>query len=139
LFWINKLSRPNGHSNAGVYNFDFDAHDPINDFGEALVEQGILTAEDIVRRNGNEEGRDYYVRHALGRIGQEADDYVVETMRIAQSEPEPDPAHLETFIRDPYPEVVEAPLEGRKTNISLNGAIRAAMRDILEANPMTWI
>ncbi len=139
LFWVRNLSRLNGHSNAGVYNFDFEAHDPLNDFGEALVEAGVLEAGDIVRRNGVEEGRDYYVRHELGRIAKRADDYVLETMRISMSEPEPQYEHIHTFIRDPYPEVEEAPLEGRQTVISLNGAIRAALRDILEANPMTWI
>lgn len=139
LFWVHDLPRLNGHSNAGVYNFDFEAHDPLNDFGQALVDEGILDAGDIVRRNGVEEGKDYYVRHELGRIAKEADDYVLETMRIAMSEPEPQYAHIHTFIRDPYPEAVEAPLEGRKTVISLNGAIRAALRDILEANPQSWI
>ena len=139
LFWVNKLPRLNGHSNAGIYAFDFEALDPINDFGEALVAQGILENEDIVRRNGVEEGRDYYVRHDLGRVGKVADEYVLETMRIAMSEPEPDPAHLHTFIRDPYPASVEPAPEGRKTVISLNGAIRAALRDILEANSLTWI
>jgi 2-oxoisovalerate dehydrogenase E1 component len=139
LFWVRDLPRLNGHSNAGVYNFAFDAHDPLNDFGEALVERGILAPEDIIRRNGVETGKDYYVRHELGRIGSEADAYVVETMRIAGAEPEPTPESVMDYIRDPYPAAVEPDPIGRNTVISLNGAIRAAMRDILEANPMTWI
>ena len=138
LFWINELSRLNGHSNAGIYNFDFDAHDCINDFGEALVERGILEPEDIVRRNDETRG-DYYKRHSLGRVGKHTDDYIVETMRVSLSEPEPTPESVYDHIREPYPEAVEAPTVGRETVISLNGAIRAAMRDILEANPMTWI
>jgi 2-oxoisovalerate dehydrogenase E1 component len=139
LFHVRNLPRLNGHSNAGVYNFDFEAHDPLNDFGEALVAEGILEPEDIVRRNGVEEGKDYYVRHDLGRVGQAADDYVVETMRVADGEPEPSIDSIYEFIRDPYPVAEEAPMEGRKTVISLNGAVRAALRDILEENEMTWI
>jgi 2-oxoisovalerate dehydrogenase E1 component len=138
LMWVRELSRLNGHSNAGDYNFVFEAHDCILDFGEALVDAGILAPEDIVRRNDETRG-DYYKRHELGRIGQAADDHIVETMRIAESEPEPTPESVWEHIRDPYPEVVEPPTVGRETIISLNGAIRAAMRDILEENPMTWI
>lgn len=138
LFWIRNLSRLNGHSNAGVYNFVFDAHDCVNDFGEALVERDILAPEDIVRRNDETRG-DYYKRHEFGRIAKAADDYILETMRIAGSEPEPTYDGIFEHIRDPYPEAVEAEAVGRQTVISLNGAIRAAMRDILEANPMTWI
>ena len=139
LFWIRNLSRLNGHSNAGVYNFTFDAHDCLTDFGEALVEQGILQPEEIVRRNGVESGRDYYVRHELGTIAKEADDYVVQTMEIAASEPEPTPESVTEHIYDDYPAVSEPDPEGRQTVISLNGAIRAAMRDILEGNEMSWI
>ena len=138
LMWVHDLSRLNGHSNAGDYNFVFDAHDCVLDFGEALVEAGILEPQDIIRRNDETRG-DYYKRHELGRVGQQADDYIVETMHIAESEPEPAPESVWEHIRDPYPEVVEPPSVGRETIISLNGAIRAAMRDILEDNPMTWI
>jgi 2-oxoisovalerate dehydrogenase E1 component len=138
LMWLRNLSRLNGHSNAGDYNFVFEAHDCVNDFGEALVEQGILAPDDIVRRNDEPRG-DYYKRHELGRIGKQADDHVVETMRIAEAEPEPTLESVWDNIYDPYPESVEPPPVGRETVISLNGAIRAAMRDILEENPMTWI
>lgn len=138
LFWMRKLSRLNGHSNAGVYNFDFDAHDCINDFGEALVERGILSPEDIITRNDQPRG-DYYKRHDFGTVGKQADDYILETMRVAGEEPEPSYESIFEHIRDPYPEAVEPPAIGRQTVISLNGAIRAAMRDILEQNPMTWI
>ena len=138
LFWLRNLPRLNGHSNAGVYNFVFEAHDPLNDFGEALVEAGLLEPDDIIRRVEGV-GADWYKRHELGRIGKAADDYVVETMQIAEGEPEPTYATIFEHIRAPYPEGVEAPSVGQTTVISLNGAIRAAMRDILESNPLTWI
>jgi 2-oxoisovalerate dehydrogenase E1 component len=139
LMWVRNLARLNGHSNAGVYNYVFEAHDCLNDFGEALVEAGILTPEEIVRRNGIEEGKDYYRRHELGTVAKAADDYVLETMRIAGDEPEPEPESIWAHIRDPYPVAVEPPTTGRPTVISLNGAIRAALRDILEEKPLSWI
>ncbi|EDM81173.1 2-oxoisovalerate dehydrogenase, E1 component, alpha and beta subunit [Plesiocystis pacifica SIR-1] len=138
LFWIQNLSRLNGHSNAGVYNFDFDAHDVLTDFGEALVERGILEPEDIIRRNDEPRG-EYFKRHTLGRVGKECDDYIVETMRIVDGEPEPTYESVFEHIRTPYPVSTEHAPIGRQTIISLNGAIRAAMRDILESNPMAWI
>lgn len=133
------LSRLNGHSNAGAYDFDFEQFDPLNDFGQALVDAGVLDSEDIIRRNGVEEGRSYYARHDLGRIGTEADEYVQWTMDTALAEPEPTADSIAEHIRDPFPVSQEPPLEGRNTVISLNGAIRAALRDILEENPMSWI
>ncbi len=138
LFWIRNLSRLNGHSNAGIYNFTFDAHDCLDDFGQALVERDIVGADDIVRRNDETRG-DYYKRNDFGHIAKQADDYILETMRVAESEPEPTYDKIFEHIRDPYATPVEAAPVGRDTIISLNGAIRAAMRDILEANPMTWI
>jgi 2-oxoisovalerate dehydrogenase E1 component len=138
LFWVRGLSRLNGHSNAGVYNFVFDQHDCINDFGEALVEAGIAKPEEIVKRVEGS-GKDYFKRHELGSIGGEADAYIRHTMEVAGGEPEPTPDSIFEHIYDPYPEVEEAPAVGRETVISLNGAVRAAMRDILTENPMAWI
>lgn len=139
LFWVHNLSRLNGHSNAGEYSFAFDQHDCINDFGEALVEAGVLSADEIVRRNAETEGRDYFKRHDLGTLGTQAKADIDQAFDQAMSEPEPTYESTNLHIRPEYPEVSEPELEGRPTVISLNGAIRAAMRDILSANPMTWI
>ncbi|MEE9383508.1 MAG: thiamine pyrophosphate-dependent enzyme [Nannocystaceae bacterium] len=139
LFWVHGLSRLNGHSNAGDYGFAFDQHDCINDFGEALVERGILEASDIVHRNGVQTGRDYFRRHDLGRFGTESLEYIDAAMGQAKSEPEPTYASTSDHLRPPFPVVDEAAPQGRPTVVSLNGAIRAALRDILESNPMTWL
>ena len=139
LFWVRNLSRLNGHSNAGVYNYSFDAHDCLNDFGEALVEEGILDLEDIVRRNAVETGKDYYVRHDLGIIGKECDDHIVSTMEIAGAEPEPTYESAFEHIYAEYPEATEPATVGTNTVISLNGAIRAALRDIMDERPVSWI
>ncbi len=138
LLWVRNLSRLNDHSSAADVTFKFDQFDPLIDFGEALVRCGVLQPEDIIRRKDGAT-KDYYARHDLGRIGTEADAYIVGTMETAASEPEPDPSTVFDHVRDPYPVVHEAPQVGRQTVISINGAVRASLRGILRANPTTWL
>ncbi|MBC8072967.1 MAG: hypothetical protein IAG13_31885 [Deltaproteobacteria bacterium] len=138
LVWVRNLSRLNDHSSAADVTFKFDQYDPLIDFGEALVRKGILEADDIVRRKDGTT-KDYYARHELGRVGAEADAHIVQTMEIAASEPDPDPSTIFDFIREPYASHAEPALVGRPTVISINGAVRSAMRGILRANPMSWI
>ncbi len=139
LFWVRNLSRLNDHSAAADFAFKFDEYDPVPDFGAALVERGILEENDIIRLGPVVDVKDYFRRHELGRVGSEADDDIVRTIEISQSEPEPTVESVFDHIREPFPQVVEAPPVGRSTCISLNGAIRAAMQGILASNPMTWI
>lgn len=138
LLWVQNLSRLNDHSSAADVTFKFHEYDPLLDFGQALVDRGILGPDDVVRRKDGE-SKDYYARHELGRVGAEADGYIVQTMEIAASEPDPSYERIYDNIRDPFPEVVEPPATGRRTIISINGAVRAAMGGILRNNPMTWI
>ena len=102
LIWVRNLSRLNDHSSAADVTFKFDQYDPLLDFGESLVEQGVLQAADIVRRKDGQ-SKDYFLRHDLGTLGTEADQYIVGTMTQAESEPEPTYASAFTDIRDPYP------------------------------------
>ncbi|MEM9453954.1 MAG: thiamine pyrophosphate-dependent enzyme [Myxococcota bacterium] len=138
LLWVRNLSRLNDHSSAADVTFKFQEYDPLLDFGQALVEHGVLAPEDVVRRKDGE-SKDYYARHDLGRVGTEADAYIVSTMETAAAEPEPSYEGCFENIFDPYPEVSEPPLTGQRTIISINGAVRAAMGAILRNNPMTWI
>ena len=138
LLWVRNLSRLNDHSSAADVTFKFDQYDPLIGFGEALVERGILQPEDIVRRKDGT-SKDYYARHDLGRVGKQADDYIVQTMEVSATEPEPTYESAFEHIRDPFPQVVEPPPEGRPTVISINGAMRAALGAILRKNPMTWL
>jgi len=139
MVWVRNLSRLNNHSSAADFTFDFDSYDPLMDFGQALVERGIAGADEILRRNGVTEGKDYFRRHDFGTLAKQADDYVVETMRICEGEPEPTYESIFEHIRAPFPAVAEPPPQGRPTAISLNGAIRSAMQAILRNNPMTWL
>ncbi|MBA3550359.1 MAG: hypothetical protein H0T76_28120 [Nannocystis sp.] len=139
MVWVRNLSRLNNHSSAADFTFDFDSYDPLLDFGKALVERGIAGQGEILRANGVTEGKDYFRRHDFGALAKQADDYVVETMRICEGEPEPTYESVFEHIRAPFPAVAEPPPQGRGTAISLNGAIRSAMAAILRNNPMTWL
>ena len=139
LVWVKNLSRLNNHSSAADFTFDFDSYDPLLDFGQALVERGVARQGEILRRNGVTEGKDYFRRHDFGTLAKRADDYVVETMRACEAEPEPTYASIFEHIRAPFPALAEPASTGRPTAISLNGAIRAAMHAILRNNPMTWL
>ena len=138
LLWVRNLSRLNDHSSAADVTFKFDQFDPLLDFGQALVERGILAPTDIIRRKEGA-SKDYFARHDLGTIAAKADAYIVQTMEICEGEPEPTYESAFEDIRDPYPVVTEPPTEGRSTVVSINGALRAALRDILRVNPMTWV
>lgn len=138
LLWVRNLSRLNDHSSAADVTFKFDQHDPLLDFGQALVDQGVLQEGDVVRRKDGQ-SKDYFLRHDLGTVATEADEYIVGTMTQAESEPEPTYESVFEHIRDPFPVSVEAPVEGRNTVISINGAMRAALGAILKDNPMTWV
>jgi 2-oxoisovalerate dehydrogenase E1 component len=138
LLWVRNLSRLNDHSSAADVTFKFGEYDPLIDFGQALVDRGILGVDDVIRRRDGD-SKDYYARHDLGRVGSQADAYIVHTMEVAESEPHPSYERAFENIRDPFPAVSEAPRTGRRTIISINGAVRAAMGAILRNNPMTWI
>lgn len=139
LMWVKNLSRLNNHSSAADFTFEFDSYDPLLDFGEALVQAGVMEGHEILRRNGVTEGKDFFRRHEWGTVANEADNYVLETMSICAGEPEPSYESILTDIRPAFPAVAEAPLEGRPTAISINGAIRSALQAILRDNPMTWV
>jgi 2-oxoisovalerate dehydrogenase E1 component len=138
LLWVRNLSRLNDHSSAADVTFKFHEYDPLLDFGQALIDRGILGEGDVIRPRDSD-SKDYYARHELGRVGAQADEHIVHTMRVAESEPHPSYERAFANIRDPFPEVVEPPRSGRRTIISINGAVRAAMGAILRSNPMTWI
>ena len=68
---VHDLPRFNGHSSAAETTFDLSQADPIISFGQKLVELGVLTEEDVLKRVEGK-GADFFVHHNLGRLmGQE--------------------------------------------------------------------
>ncbi|MEE9394962.1 MAG: thiamine pyrophosphate-dependent enzyme [Planctomycetota bacterium] len=137
LFHVKHLPRFNGHSSAADVTFDLGQDDPLIRFGEALVERGVLEAEDIMTRVEGE-GRDFFAHHEPGRIMAKEIEGVRAIINQVRKEPDSDPSRVFDKIYAPFPEVDEAPGKG-KTNITYAGAIRAAIDNIItHDNGMVW-
>lgn len=142
IVWIQNLSRFNAHSSASQYMFDARQPDSLLDLGKSLASKGIVQADDVMRRKPFPEGRDYFLIHDMGKLGQKALDRVVAAWDQARGEAEPT---LEVALGDsrpPFPDIWipgEPDFEGPTTAIDFGWAIRAALRDILKENPLAWM
>ena len=128
LMYVHDLPRFNGHSSAADVTFDLFQEDPLIAFGEQLVERGLLTESDVLRRKEGV-GRDFFSHHELGSIMDEHDAEIHRIVHEVREEPEPDPSTITQHIYPPFPEVTEVQQPGQ-TVISYAGAIRAAIDQI---------
>jgi 2-oxoisovalerate dehydrogenase E1 component len=134
---VHSLPRFNGHSSAADVTFDLGQDDPLLQFGLALVKQGVLKEEDIMRRIEGS-GRDFFAHHELGSIMGAEDAEIKVLLDKVRSEPDPPPESVMENLMAPFPEVEECPGEGT-TNITYAGAIRAALDQIIEeSNGVIW-
>jgi len=134
---VHSLPRFNGHSSAADVTFDLGQDDPLLQFGLALVKQGVLKEEDIMRRIEGS-GRDFFAHHELGSIMGAQDAEIKVLLDQVRSEPDPPPESVMENLIAPFPEVEERPGEGT-TNITYAGAIRAALDQIIkESNGVIW-
>jgi len=128
LLYVRDLPRFNGHSSAADVTFDLNQDDPLIRLGEQLVEWGLATEGDVLRRTEGT-GRDFFHHHELGRIMEELDVEIHRIIHEIREEPEADPSTLTEFIYAPFPSVTEVHHTGQ-TVISYSGAIRAAIDQI---------
>ena len=138
LWHVHDMPRLNGHSSAGNYHFDYDAHDPLLTWGPQLVERGALEEADLVRRTGDGQATtDFFANHDLGRLMAEEDARVAGWMKDVEAEPDPEPSAIFDHIRPPIPTWTEpTDLTTRpKTNVTYAGALRAAQKHILGSRP----
>lgn len=129
LFHVKNLPRFNGHSSAAETTFDLSQKDPLIAFGALLVERGVLTERDIMRRIEGE-GRDFFAHHEPGTIMAEEIERVKQIIAQVRDEADPDPATVADHIYAPFPQVTERTGAGQ-TNVSYAGAIRAAVHNIM--------
>jgi 2-oxoisovalerate dehydrogenase E1 component len=139
IIWVQNLSRLNGHSSASDYNFDFKQHDPLRDIGAALVAEGILREEQILRRRDNITRNRFFDNHDLGEIGREVQSRINELWEQVAQEPEPTLESMLQNVRLAYSQVQEPAPTHRPTVITIKGAIRAGLRDNIEKNPRTLV
>jgi len=138
VWHVHDMPRLNGHSSAGQYQFHFDQEDPFGIWGPELVKRGALTEEELVRKiETDSDSQDYFAHHDLGTIMGEEDARVAAWIKQVETEPYPDPATLHEFTRPPFPVVTEDPalLDRPRTNVTYAGALRAALKHVLETRP----
>ncbi len=129
LLHVHDLPRFNGHSSAAETTFDLSQADPIISFGEKLVEQGVLSDQDVLKRVKGK-GADFFVHHELGRLMGQEDEQVRAWFAQVKSEPEPPDESIFEHVRAPFPAVEETAVSGQ-TSITYAGAIRAAIDHIV--------
>lgn len=129
LMHAHHLPRFNGHSSAADVTFDLSQDDPLIAFGDALVEQGILEADDTLQRIQGE-GRDFFAHHRPGIVMDKEIEFVRETISQVRAEPDPPTDSIFDHIYPPFPEVTENHGDGT-TVITYAGAIRAAIDNII--------
>jgi 2-oxoisovalerate dehydrogenase E1 component len=130
LLHVHHLPRFNGHSSAADMSFDLNQQDPLIAFGDALVEEGILTKGDVLERRKGE-GRDFFAHHELGRIMDGENEGIKALLDQVRKEPDPPADSIYDHVYPPFPEVEESPTSGT-TNITYAGAIRAALAHIID-------
>jgi pyruvate/2-oxoglutarate/acetoin dehydrogenase E1 component len=127
---VHHLPRFNGHSSAADVTFDLGQNDPLIEFGRDLVESGVLTVEDTMRRVEGT-GRDFFVHHELGTIMAAEDVAVKAVIDQVRSEPEPSADNLDEFTYAPFPDVEESAPGTGSTNITYAAAIRSALDKLI--------
>jgi len=139
LLHAHSLPRFNGHSSAADMTFDLSQPDPLVAFGEELVRRGHLTREDVLRRNPEGKGRDFFAHHFLGRIGERQDEELRAMMKEVRAEPDPPATSVTEGIYPPFPRVREPQPAGRATSVTYAAGIRSALDHILgEKGGVVW-
>ena len=139
VFIVARVPRLMGHSSAGDMAFRYDLPDPVVDFGLELVEEGLATEDEIVRRLPDAPQKGWFHRnHAIGTIMAEADARINEIATRVLAEPLPDPETLSLHLRRPFPSVTEPAHDGT-TKVPYALAIRTALdRNLAGGKAVVW-
>ncbi len=127
---VHSLPRFNGHSSAADVTFDLTQDDPLIEFGRQLIDKGILTEADVLKRVEGS-GRDFFSHHELGAVMDEVDQEVRAIVSQVRDEPHPDPAEVGTHVYPAFPQVEETTPGPGQTQISYAGAIRSALDKLI--------
>jgi 2-oxoisovalerate dehydrogenase E1 component len=130
LVHAHSLPRFNGHSSAADVTFDLGQEDPLVQLGDVLVDRGVLSAGDQLRRVQGD-GRDFFAHHDLGRIMDEENAAIRALLDQVRSEPHPDPATVEEHTYPPFPERSETQPGPGATQVTYAGAVRSALDKLI--------
>ena len=125
------VTRFRGHSSSGLKDFNEDDYDPLVDFAQTLVSEGVIDASEALTPKvpwpGNKTR--YLANYEDNPLATSLQQYVRRVRDEVLDEPKPDPASIWDFARVPYPEVVEpdSSWAGPRSEITVAEAIRAAL------------
>ncbi len=133
VFWIQNLSRLNGHSNAGDCRFDNRQLDAYLQFAASLARRSIVPGTDVTHRKVSVPPLgEYFSCHTLGRVEAEAKEAIFADWAEVSKEPEPTFESLFEHVTPPFPQLVESAPTGRQTIIPYKVAVRTAILHVLE-------
>lgn len=131
---VAKVPRLMGHSSSSGGQFDYDAPDPLLQFGEWLNAEGILNDRALFRRGEVDRRKSYFEVHQTGTLMEQALDDIRDIWNRVRAEPSPSVEagdHLR-HIHPPFPAVREPEVDPRTTTqIQVNEAINLALDRIL--------
>jgi len=129
-----RVPRLMGHSSSSGGQFDYDARDPLLEFGAWLATEGLLDEDATFRRGPLDKRKSYFEIHVLGEIMEAKLAEVREVILKVREEPPPSPEAGDTvrFTRPPFPEVSEPEGSDSTTRIQINEAINLALDRCLE-------
>jgi len=137
-----EVPRLMGHSSSSGGQFDFDARDPLIEFGAWLAEEGILPETAIFRRGEVDKRKSYFDQHDLGTLMKEKLAQVKAVVDEVRVEPTPSPeaGDVWRYAHPPFPSAIEpTPDPESKTRVQYNEALNLAFDRILSrGNAAVW-
>jgi 2-oxoisovalerate dehydrogenase E1 component len=125
-----EVPRLMGHSSSSGGQFDYEARDPLLEFGSWLVSEGVLAEEAIFQRMALDKRKSYFEVHELGTLMDETLARIREIVAEVRDEPSPSAQSGDVWRHDhpPYPSVIEPEASGdRGTRIQINEALNLAL------------
>ena len=138
-----QVERLMGHSSSSGGMFDYETRDPLLDFGEWLLGEGIITEEEVFRRGEVDRRRSYFEIHELGTLMERELDQVRDCIHRVREEPPPsvEAGDVMRHVRPPFPEHDEPQrrLDAPPTRVQINEALNLALdRTLAEGNALLW-
>ena len=136
-----KIPRLMGHSSSSGGQFDYEARDPLIEFGDWLVAEGLMEESAVFKRGPLDKRKSYFEVHELGSVMEERLAAVRDTVIKVRGEahPSPEAGDATRHIHPPYPEVEEPVGGSSNTRIQINEALNLALdRCLAEGNAAIW-
>ena len=137
-----RLPRLMGHSSSSGGQFDYDERDPLLEFGQWIIGEGILPEEAVFRRLELDRRKSYFEIHDLGTVMEARLAHVKAVIAGVRDEPSPseEAGDVWRYAHPPYPAVVEPERRSEpRTRVQINEALNLGLDRVLAAgNASMW-